>query len=77
MGDTPPKSDDDRDIPPSTTYSVAMTATAPVVPFFEAQQIAAQSPAADQIDLDGVLVNVWQEPAAPIEPVPGLVITPP
>ena len=77
MGDPPSSKEDDHVIPPSTTYSVAMTATSPVVPFFEAHQLAAQAPVSEQIDLEGEIINIWQEPSPPIEPVPGLLVTPP
>ena len=77
MGEPPSDVDDDYAIPPSTTFSVAMTAISPTVPFFEAQQIAATSPVAENVDLENVLVNVWQEPSAPIEPLPGLLVSPP
>ena len=78
MGDPPTDSDDQNVVPPSTTYSVAMTANAPVVPFFEAQQQAAAATiAANEINLEDELINVWQVQSEPVEPIPGLRITPP
>ena len=78
MGDTSPDVDDIHAIPPTTTYSVAMTADSPTVPFFEAhQQAMTATAAAEQIDLEHVLVNVWQPPSEPVEPIPGLLATPP
>ena len=78
MGDTPSDVDDVHNIPPTTTFSVAMTAESSTVPFFEAQQHASTAAnVAEQVDLEHVLVNVWQPPAEPTEPIPGVLVTPP
>ena len=78
MGDTPSDVDDVHKIPPTTTVSVAMTSESSTVPFFEVHQHAATASNADeQIDLEHELVNVWQPLSEPIEPIPGVLATPP
>ena len=78
MGDTPQDSDGNHVVPPTTTYSVAMTADSPVVPFYEAHRQSIEAVAVEQaIDLEGAPVNIWQLPTPPIEPVQGLVASPP
>ena len=78
MGDTPSDVDDIHRVPPTTTVSVAMTAETSTVPFFEAHQHAATASNADEhIDLEQELVNIWQPPSEPIEPIPGVLMTPP
>ena len=78
MADTPPDPDNGQSIPPTTTFSIAMTATAPSVPVFEAVQAALDTDDVQgPIDLHGSPVNVWQPATEPIEAVAGLFVTPP